>query len=72
MSDGRHGKIPPDQVLRVRKLATPARELRERLEREPTLQQIAEAEGLTLRMVRSIVNVERYKWVKEKRDGKGT
>ena len=62
--DGRAGDIPADKVLRIRERVAVAQELRKRLTLEPSLAQIARDEGLSLRAVRSIVNFERYKWVR--------
>jgi hypothetical protein len=62
--DGRAGSVDPDQVRRIRFIASVGQELRKQLTQQPTLAQIAEAEGLSLRTVRAIVSYQRYKWVK--------
>lgn len=61
--DGRAGKLPPETVRRIRAQAEVAFWLRTLLAAQPTLQQIAEREGTTLRTVRGIVNRQRYAWV---------
>lgn len=63
--DGRAGPVPPEQVIRIRKRAEVAFWLRELLKHQPTLEEIAALEGVTLRTVRSIVSGQRYQWVKE-------
>ena len=68
-SDGRAGPVPPEQVRRIREKAAAAMRLRELLKHLPTLKEIAAAEGVTLRTVRSIVSGQRYRWVKEQSDG---
>ncbi len=64
-ADGRAGPVPPEQVLRIRKKAEVGQWLRELLKHQPTLEEIAASEGVTLRTVRSIVSGQRYQWVKE-------
>jgi uncharacterized NAD-dependent epimerase/dehydratase family protein len=63
--DGRAGPVPAEQVIRIRKRAAVAHWLRELLKHQPTLEKIAASEGVTLRVVRSIVSGQRYKWVRE-------
>jgi hypothetical protein len=63
--DGRAGKITAEQVRRIRRQAHIGNWLRELIKAQPTLEQIADQEGVTLRAVRSIVNGQRYQWVKD-------
>jgi predicted transcriptional regulator len=57
--------VPAEQVRRIRARASVAMWLRELLKHQPTLEEIAASEGVTLRTVRSIVSGQRYQWVGE-------